>query len=515
MVNLNAIQGSHVQEYYLSFTNGATGHCPVSGPFFWDFDRESRATESLIKKFDYGPPCQTEGEDLVDLLANKNVPLHGENPCKHTNVKGTVCVKNGAVVKNLYGFYPAMDELSVSNKAYWFFPSSSTTRQKAWSSGEKIGYGWGLTSIASASALSLYYGYDYYPADGRSVDTVSGSTKYHCTLPTGPTGTLDVTYKNSSRPVVHIKFVITNFRMPNLITVAYYYNDVLQSTTETTLRVIPVSPTGAVDTAINIQAITDLINQPLSYCQHVAVPKGTLVQGAVESIAYIDSNTLENAVGWKDVASILPPAKALLAPLKPKNLASLYLWYKYSFVPNMHDFPELVKGIKTAYSDGNDKKGYKTKYNTIWARQSCHYGQVETRSNCRVRLRNQSYTSLQSLYGDLRGLGLAPTADNLWDLIPFSFVIDWFLPVGKSLHNSVYAFDVLTNQYDIYDVILSNKSTLVVDMAQYSPYLAGILTYSRYDREVSQTLPTNDFSFGSQNPLRHLFEGIALVVANW
>jgi len=37
------------------------------------------------------------------------------------------------------------------------------------------------------------------------------------------------------------------------------------------------------------------------------------------------------------------------------------------------------------------------------------------------------------VFNALESLGLNPSAANLWDLIPFSFVVDWFLPIGSVL----------------------------------------------------------------------------------
>jgi hypothetical protein len=47
-----------------------------------------------------------------------------------------------------------------------------------------------------------------------------------------------------------------------------------------------------------------------------------------------------------------------------------------------------------------------------------------------VRIKAESLRDLQS---DLRQFGLELTAYNAWDMVPFSFILDWFLKIGNRL----------------------------------------------------------------------------------
>jgi hypothetical protein len=56
-----------------------------------------------------------------------------------------------------------------------------------------------------------------------------------------------------------------------------------------------------------------------------------------------------------------------------------------------------------------------------------------TRSKVQISLNLQSLLA-QYLIGD--GLGLVPTLSRLWDLVPFSFVVNWFTNMGQRIHNA-------------------------------------------------------------------------------
>lgn len=55
-------------------------------------------------------------------------------------------------------------------------------------------------------------------------------------------------------------------------------------------------------------------------------------------------------------------------------------------------------------------------------------------------------------------LDLMPSPANLWDLVPFSFVVDWFLPIGKALE-TMEAYDNMIKYYHIYACTSTTKVT--------------------------------------------------------
>lgn len=529
MITVNRFVGQHCQMYYLYYRNYFTGINSVWGPFSWDFDNAGVTSTELITKLDFGKPAFISTYDnLVDRLIRKdNHVIHGENSISHKNAKGTVYVNNGSALQGHFVFAKSLDQYSIDQGGAWWFFNETSSHYKNYVAYNTtpIGYLYGHSDFAYPRDVNIPSYLDkFYPANSSIVNFTDGDVSYRTTLPGPNLGSFSDriqqtdSYKMKGGDWQDDRTVVfTNFRPPNIVDLVWKdkFGSVTGHTYDHKLIIVPCSRVGTFDQSYSEWQVTQLLNAPFSYIPHAHIPEGSLAQVAVESISYIESNSIENLAGWKDVKHNFPPLKALKNPMNPKNLASLYLWYKYSFLPNIKDVPAFLNAMAKAFKGNVDTKGYSTKYSTMFQTSDSPFGIVNTRANCRVRLRPQCYTEMQSLNGQLRSLGLNPSAANLWDLIPFSFVIDWFLPVGRFLSSSAYSTDVMLNQYDVYDYISSRKTTLVVDSSQLDKDFTGIVTYSQYDRQVTQSLPQNDFDFGSNDPLAHIFEGSALVVANW
>lgn len=77
---------------------------------------------------------------------------------------------------------------------------------------------------------------------------------------------------------------------------------------------------------------------------------------------------------------------------------------------------------------------------------------------------------------------------NIWDFIPYSFVIDWFLDVESALvrlDNQAY-----WHTLHVDTVVSSEKKTADLDASWFYPDAEGIITATFYDRKVSTIVPT-------------------------
>jgi hypothetical protein len=117
----------------------------------------------------------------------------------------------------------------------------------------------------------------------------------------------------------------------------------------------------------------------------------------------------------------------------------------------------------------------------------------------------------------LRRVDAVPTLENLWDLIPYSFVVDWVLPISDALHRPSMLSDI-----DYFHVRACTWSLkLTVDFRIDSWGWTSRISAKHYYRKV---LTKNDLSslLSKLDPksltlldgisLRHLFDGVALVV---
>lgn len=118
---------------------------------------------------------------------------------------------------------------------------------------------------------------------------------------------------------------------------------------------------------------------------------------------------------------------------------------------------------------------------------------VVARSKIRVSVEPDSY--LTAII-PVRSLGLLPSLSSLWDLIPFSFVVDWFASIGDHLddvdtaamllamntHMSVHSISI------IYRFTAYDEETFNFDVLSDGPNQPGA-GYKYYDRFVLNELP--------------------------
>jgi hypothetical protein len=107
---------------------------------------------------------------------------------------------------------------------------------------------------------------------------------------------------------------------------------------------------------------------------------------------------------------------------------------------------------------------------------------------------------------------LVPDFLNVWAMIPFSFVVDWFTNIGD-LAEGIDNFFTLEQQHEVLGSIVSSTCSFIYQPAGYFGNVR-IEHYHRNCREGWYPIPS--FSFQLKNPatnLYHWIEGSALVVS--
>lgn len=231
-------------------------------------------------------------------------------------------------------------------------------------------------------------------------------------------------------------------------------------------------------------------------------------RSAMESLGTLDVNNLENLKDVKDVKKLVP--LNIVLGLKSGNpvkiasaISSLYLWYKYGVSNAVRDAIAIASSkVCTPNGDYCTYGGYTTKYlDTTWAYNVELLGRYAPTSMV-ARLRDK-----------FRLWGLAITFENVWDMIPFSFVIDWFVPVGSLLGSVDVSLAVLTNRYNVSCCVSSRKGTRYGAVGQFGLY--GTVTHTMYERNVSYIAPLSCSPSGLYDPClsSHWSEGTALIVS--
>jgi hypothetical protein len=212
------------------------------------------------------------------------------------------------------------------------------------------------------------------------------------------------------------------------------------------------------------------------------VDYGMIAQNAVENFSANNVNMLEFFAGLKNPASLVPKLKNLKFL---KGIANEYLKVSFGVLPTISDLEE-VHGAFRRIRPSVDIHGNRTSYAAYTA--SATLNDVEHTLEQRVKVAVASNDrELTSLASQLDNIGVLPKLSNIWELIPFSFVIDWFINVGNyiesvELQNRIVHFDV---KY----ATLSWKRTLSKTLDNCNGYY-GTVRLIEYDRWVQLTCPT-------------------------
>jgi hypothetical protein len=127
-----------------------------------------------------------------------------------------------------------------------------------------------------------------------------------------------------------------------------------------------------------------------------------------------------------------------------------------------------------------------------------------------------------SILDKLRRLDLVVSRENLWDFVPYSFVLDWFIPIGKAL-----AHLDLRDDLDLFGAkiaILSSKASRSLnttvqargvsreggyDWYSIQLYL-NLKVYNRWHEDP--TISVQDIELGNGLNIRRGADGFALLV---
>lgn len=262
------------------------------------------------------------------------------------------------------------------------------------------------------------------------------------------------------------------------------------------------------------KVIADLANhvrlvKPLPY-QTSSDQDNHVLDSLYESLNIPSINNISNIKDVKDVKSqVLSLARQFKTLSRVKTIwnfakpfASFYLMKKYSVDTTMMDINTRLDWINKSMD--NMSKIYQRSVFTVTNTDGGINGSSTSTTYRYHILREQFHVSF------LRTLGLDPNMLNIWDTIPFSFVVDWFIGIGDKL-DTLDRRSIIQNELHILSSYTSEKT-----ISYYSNNFGQCLidlSYSRYQRSKLPSLP--DYSGTSANSqfVKHAWDGAALIVA--
>jgi hypothetical protein len=163
-----------------------------------------------------------------------------------------------------------------------------------------------------------------------------------------------------------------------------------------------------------------------------------------------------------------------------KNIANANLNYQFGWRPTLGDVSAMISSISNLQSkikSFQDRLGkLTTKQKTVATGGTTHSGTAQSgeitwsathKYTCTAHIAYRplplkEFSAFEKmLRGVLDSWGFELNAEILWDAIPFSFVLDWFLDVGSLVRQ--FRLDTLELPIKLEDCYLQFKETVTVD----------------------------------------------------
>lgn len=234
---------------------------------------------------------------------------------------------------------------------------------------------------------------------------------------------------------------------------------------------------------------------------------GDLAMEAARKVNATNVNVLALLRDLRNPLEMIPKLKNLY---KLKNVADDFLTIDYGLLPTVSDLQDIF-GAFQRLKPYLDRYGFAT-YNACH-QDSTTIGLIDYSLEQRIKLAiGNEDSTLISILNKIDSIGVAPTFENIWDLIPFSFVIDWFIDIGDFLERVDTRLRLL--RWDIKYATLSYKQcrSTVIKPSPVCPIFGTVESVS-YKRWTLGQCPTPPLSFqdNSQDLSTHWLEGGALL----
>lgn len=228
---------------------------------------------------------------------------------------------------------------------------------------------------------------------------------------------------------------------------------------------------------------------------------GAATENAVENARTFTGNGIAYLLEARELGQTVKDLISLLKTrVSPKALANLWLSYRYGLRLTAMDTQEICAGISNAIH--HEEATYK---NYAYVRGTAGGGTTHTILYYQGRPEVEYFKIVKALMD----WDVLPDFTNVWDMIPFSFVVDWFVDV-ESLANAV---DVRT-----YTGAMEIVSTLYTHKSVWRPSgqwagLVGDFSLSRYIRETPSKPHQPVFRLsGSLPSVKNVIDGVSLII---
>lgn len=234
---------------------------------------------------------------------------------------------------------------------------------------------------------------------------------------------------------------------------------------------------------------------------------GGLANDASVSLNITDTNVIAFLRDLRNIRDLVPKLRNLR---NIRTHANNYLAYHYGILPTIGDLQKIFDGLRElkAHRFPGLASGSAGSTDVV----PLINGQHKLTRRLKLIVRTNE-TMLTELCYRVERLGLFPNLTSIWDLIPFSFVLDWFISVGDWLE--VVDTYQRTLRYPISSITMSERTEITRDQKPSAilPYV-GPVTVVNYHRWVSDQcpLPTLTHLNSQLDASSHWLEATALII---
>lgn len=146
---------------------------------------------------------------------------------------------------------------------------------------------------------------------------------------------------------------------------------------------------------------------------------------ALDHIPQLNENSLSN------ILELVGFIKTLVIDHRveiPESLSSLWLSYRYAYNTTKSDAEEAIEFVHRHVDDDFLRSGF-----SCYGSASRDILGTTVVMKCRLDAKQKELSYLEQIWTGLYRYGLTPSFYVIWDMIPYSFIVDWFIPVGDIL----------------------------------------------------------------------------------
>jgi hypothetical protein len=141
------------------------------------------------------------------------------------------------------------------------------------------------------------------------------------------------------------------------------------------------------------------------------------------------------------------------------NLGSVWLEYSYGWKPLLQDLHDAADVLQNPFYRGNPVKGNSSSIVTIPVDYNPGGQRTVGTITQTVRMQYGATVNVDNPNLDmLNRAGLVNPLSVLWEIVPFSFVVDWFTPIGNFLENFTFGMGLRFSRKWVSDKVVSQAN---------------------------------------------------------